>query len=110
MLDKLEASDFSPWLNQTMPIRFNPDVVLPAEPGQMPGVDSYSPAQRKPFSVVLRTEQKNSTIPKAYSSWNILKKVNWSFFWYRWGSMGKGSIRGSVCLRLQRATFSRSLR
>ena len=31
MLDKLEASDFSPWLNQTMPDLFNPDVWLPAE-------------------------------------------------------------------------------
>ena len=31
MLDQLQASDFSPWLNHTFTLRFSPEVSLPAE-------------------------------------------------------------------------------
>ena len=57
MSELLHVSDFAPWLNQTFPIRFTQEVTLPAELIQVNEVDGYSPIERKPFSIVFRTEQ-----------------------------------------------------
>ncbi|MEO6758921.1 MAG: hypothetical protein ABIO24_05660, partial [Saprospiraceae bacterium] len=59
MLDQLNMADFSPHLNQPMTIRFNPETSLPAELVQVREVGSYTPLDRKPFAIVLRTDQKN---------------------------------------------------
>jgi hypothetical protein len=58
MLDQLQVTDFSPLLNQTLHIRFSPEITLPAELVQVRTVESYSPLDRKPFAIVLRTDQK----------------------------------------------------
>ena len=57
MLDQLQASDFEPFLNQTMNMRFSAEVTLPAELVQVREVRGQSPLDRKPFSVVMRTNQ-----------------------------------------------------
>lgn len=58
MLDQLQASDFSPWLNQTLNLRFSDEITLPAVLVQVRDVESYSPLPRKPFAIVVRTDQK----------------------------------------------------
>ena len=58
MSDLLHASDFAPLLNQVFPIRFTNEVTLPAELIQVNEVSSFTPVERKPFSIVFRTEQK----------------------------------------------------
>lgn len=58
MADLLHVSDFAPLLNHTFPIRFTHEVTLPAELIQVTEVNSYSPVERKPFSLVFRTAQK----------------------------------------------------
>lgn len=58
MLDQLEISDFLPWLEQEITIRFTPEVSLPAKLTQVREVESFSPLSRKPFAIVLRTDQK----------------------------------------------------
>lgn len=58
MSELLHASDFAPWLNQMLTIRFTQEVTLPAELIQVKEVNSFTPIERKPFSVVFRTEQK----------------------------------------------------
>jgi hypothetical protein len=65
MSDLLHVSDFAPLLNQTFSIRFTENVVLPAELIQVNEVDGYSPIERKPFSVVFRTEQKKEYYQQA---------------------------------------------
>ena len=47
-----------PLLNQIFNIRFSPEITLPAELVQVRDVESYTPLERKPFAIVLRTEQK----------------------------------------------------
>jgi hypothetical protein len=58
MLDQLQLSDFTPLLHQTLPLRFTPEVTLPAELVEAREINSYSPAERKPFSLIFRTQQK----------------------------------------------------
>lgn len=58
MSDFLHASDFAPLLNQTIQIQFTAAVTLPAELIKVQETESYSPVDRKPFSIVLRTAQK----------------------------------------------------
>ena len=58
MLDQLQASDFSPFLNQTLQLRFSDEVILPVELVQVRPVESYTVLERKPFSIVVKTDQK----------------------------------------------------
>ncbi|MEO6039225.1 MAG: hypothetical protein ABIQ93_12500 [Saprospiraceae bacterium] len=65
MLDQLQISDFSPWLNQPLTIRFTPEVSLPAHLIQVREVESYSPLSRQPFAIVVRTDQKTHYFQQA---------------------------------------------
>jgi len=65
MLDQLQISDFSPWLDQQMTIRFSPEASLPAQLVQVRSVESYSPLDRQPFAVVFRTDQKTQYYEQA---------------------------------------------
>lgn len=59
MLDTLQASDFTPFLHQTLTLSFEPDKPLAAElmaVKEQPG--SYTPIDRVPFSITIRTDQK----------------------------------------------------
>lgn len=58
MSDLLHASDFAPLLNQTLPIRFSEAITMPAELISVREVNNYSPVERIPFSIILRTGQK----------------------------------------------------
>ncbi len=42
-----------------MPVRFGPDVTLPAELILIQETEGFTPVERKPFSIVLRTGQKD---------------------------------------------------
>lgn len=57
-LEKITTEDFKILLNQQLPIQFTPDVILGAEVIELTELGGYSPLERKPFSVVFRTEQK----------------------------------------------------
>lgn len=63
-LHLLEAADFSGLINQTLFIRFNEQVRLPAE---LIAVNTWgeSNLKREAFSVTLRTEQKDNYYPQA---------------------------------------------
>ncbi len=65
MLDQLDISDFSPWLEQPMTIRFTPEASLSAHLIEVRPVESYTPLDRKPFAVVFRTEQKTHYFEQA---------------------------------------------
>ncbi len=65
MLDQLEISDFSPWLDQPMTIRFTPEASLRANLIQVRQVESYSPLNRQPFAIVFRTDQKTHYFEQA---------------------------------------------
>ncbi len=58
MLDQLQAIDFSPLLNQKLNLRFSDEIILPAEILEVREVPGYSPLPRKPFAIVVRTDQK----------------------------------------------------
>lgn len=65
-LKELSYSDFKGFLNQEFKIKFEPSVTLPAELIEATEfVHNYSPLERKPFSIVLRTQQKNEYYPQA---------------------------------------------
>ena len=58
-LDKISAKDFQPLLNQPINIKISPNVNLEATLIELTEMNGYSPLARKPFSFVLRTNQKN---------------------------------------------------
>jgi hypothetical protein len=65
MSDLLHISDFSPYLNQTFQLHFSHEIVLPAELIDATSLNnSYSPAERPPFTLVFRTPQKDSYYPQ----------------------------------------------
>ena len=58
-LSTLSYQDFSGYLNQSFNIHFGAEVVLAAELVEATELSGYSPLERKPFSIVFRTQQKN---------------------------------------------------
>ena len=58
-LSILSYQDFSGYLNQLFNINFGGEVVLSAELVEATELTGYSPLERKPFSIVFRTQQKN---------------------------------------------------
>lgn len=58
MLDQLQADDFLPFLNQSMQMRFSDEVIMPVELVQVRLVESYTLLERKPFAIVVKTDQK----------------------------------------------------
>lgn len=65
MNEILSLSDFAPFLDHPFQISFTPDTSLPAVLILAQEFDSYSPADRKPFSLIFRTEQKKEYFPQA---------------------------------------------
>lgn len=63
-LSTLAAADFAPYLNQYLSVRFEPGADLPAQLIEVKETENFSPAQRKPFFIVLRTEQKDRYYPQ----------------------------------------------
>ncbi|WP_394995943.1 DUF6916 family protein [Emticicia sp.] len=51
-------TDFAPYLNQKLNIGFSQEITLSAELIAVTKLGGYSPLERNPFSIVLRTEQK----------------------------------------------------
>jgi hypothetical protein len=64
-LSTISYEDFSGYLNQTFNINFGGDIVLPSELVEATELTSYSPLERKPFSIVFRTQQKNEYYQQA---------------------------------------------
>jgi hypothetical protein len=58
-LDKITAEDFIPMLNQQVNLRFTAEVNVVAELIEVTELEGYSPLERKPFSVVFKTEPKH---------------------------------------------------
>ncbi len=63
-LSTLAAADFAPYLNQGFTVRFEPGAELTAQLVEVRETENYSPAPRKPFFIVLRTEQKDRFYPQ----------------------------------------------
>ncbi len=59
MLEKLTIEDFKPYLNQSFPIQFTPEVTLPATLISATNWGSESDKYRQPFTLEFRTAQKN---------------------------------------------------
>jgi hypothetical protein len=58
-LSTINFQDFSGYLNQIFNINFGGGVVLPSELIEATELTGYSPLERKPFSIVFRTQQKS---------------------------------------------------
>jgi hypothetical protein len=65
MSDLLLLSDFEPWLHQIWWIQFTEEVRMSSVLIEANKINTYSPAPREPFSIVLRTEQKTEYFPQA---------------------------------------------
>lgn len=92
MLDQLQASDFSSLLNQTLNIRFSPEITLPAELIQVRDVESYTPLERKPFAIVLRTGQKTHYYHQTVAVLEHPEKGDLSIFFVPVGFDSKGVL------------------
>ncbi len=57
--------DFEPYVNQSFQIRFPDGITLPAELIKATEVNSFSPIERKPFSIIFRTAQKTEYYQQA---------------------------------------------
>lgn len=58
MLDNIEIADFLPLVTQRLHLRFGDDVRFPVELVRTHPVENYSPLPRKPFALLVRSEQK----------------------------------------------------
>ncbi len=65
MNEILQLSDFAPFIDHEFQISFTPELSLAAILVQAIEFDSYTPANRKPFSLIFRTEQKNEYFAQA---------------------------------------------
>lgn len=65
MLDQLSISDFSPYLNQNITIRFAPGLELSATLIDARSWGDLIENQRQPFSLIFRAAQKNEYYPQA---------------------------------------------
>lgn len=65
MNEILHLSDFAPFIDHEFQISFTPELSLAAILVQAIEFDSYTPANRKPFSLIFRTEQKNEYFAQA---------------------------------------------
>ncbi len=61
----LTVEDFEPLLNQTLQIRFTPEITMDAELTEVNRLNSHMDLPRQPFSFTLRTAQKNEYYPQA---------------------------------------------
>lgn len=96
MLDQLQASDFSPLLNQTLTIRFSAEISLPAELVQVSEVNSYTPLDRKPFSIVVRTDQKTHYFEQTIGVLEHPEKGDLEIFFVPIGFDGQGVLYEAV--------------
>lgn len=58
MLETLTVADFQPYLNHSFPIRFTPEVTLPATLVSVTAWGSKTDKYRQPFTLEFRTAQK----------------------------------------------------
>ncbi|MDX2282453.1 MAG: hypothetical protein NW218_22875 [Saprospiraceae bacterium] len=59
MLDTLSIADFEPYLETEFAIRFTQDVTLPSKLIEARILNTFSDLERKPFSLIFRTQQKD---------------------------------------------------
>jgi hypothetical protein len=64
-LHTLSIKDFEPFMHQKIGIRFTPTIRLEAELIEIKSFQNYSPLERLPFAMVLRTEQKKEYYPQS---------------------------------------------
>ncbi|GAB3181251.1 DUF6916 family protein [Telluribacter humicola] len=57
-LNLVTSTDFKALLHQSLQVHFTPDVTLTAELVEVTELGGYSPLERMPFSIVIRTDQK----------------------------------------------------
>ena len=58
-LDKISANDFKPLLNKEINFKISHELNLASELIEVTELTGYSPLERKPFSIMFRTQQKN---------------------------------------------------
>ena len=58
-LDKISANDFKALLNNELNIKISEQLNVVSELIEVTELTGYSPLERKPFSITLRTQQKN---------------------------------------------------
>ncbi len=61
----LQVEDFEPLLNQTVQVRFTPEVTLDAQVTEVKRLNAHLDLPRQPFSFILTTAQKNEYYPQA---------------------------------------------
>lgn len=64
-LSLLTYGDFKDFINTRFSIEFEQNKILPAELIEATEFDNHSPLERKPFSIIFRTEQQNEYYPQA---------------------------------------------
>ena len=92
MIDQLQSADFAPLLNQTLNLRFSPEVILPAELVQIREVDGYTPLERKPFTIVMRTNQTTHYYHQTLCTLEHPEKGDLELFFVPVGFDGKGVL------------------
>ena len=96
MLHELQASDFSPLLHQHLALRFHEDPALNAELLEVRERDHATPLERKPFSIVLRAEQKTHYYQQAIAVLTHPEKGDLPLFFVPIGFDGVGVLYEAV--------------
>ncbi len=65
MDEHLHMADFTPWLNHVFAINFSGAGDYPARLTEVKEINSFTTIQRKPFSIVFRTDQKTEYFQQA---------------------------------------------
>ncbi|MCC7505204.1 MAG: hypothetical protein IT259_07880 [Saprospiraceae bacterium] len=96
MLDQLQAADFSPLIHQTLTLRFSEEVSLPAELMEVREVNSFTPLDRKPFAIVVRTDQKTHYYNQTIAVLEHPEKGDLPLFFVPVGFDGQGMLYEAV--------------
>lgn len=96
MLDQLNASDFMPLLNQRLNIRFSEEAILPAELIQVRSLTSYTPLEREPFAIVMRTDQQTHYFQQTVGILEHPEKGDLHIFFVPTGFDGQGVLYEAV--------------
>jgi hypothetical protein len=95
-LATLSYQDFKGFINKTFKIKFEANVTLEAELIEVTEFNNYSPLERKPFSVVFRTNQRDEYYPQATFIIEHPEKGELSMFLSPKGSDSKGMVYEAV--------------
>lgn len=96
MLDAIQQEDFSGLVHTTLQLRFGDEVCFPVEVMEVRRVENYSPLERQPFAVVVRSDQQTHYYHQTIFTVEHPEKGDLEVFFVPLGFDGKGVLYEAI--------------